>query len=357
MVKILSICIPTYNRKEKLKRLVDSICSQSDSIKDKIEICVSDNASTDGTKQYLNELREKLPFVVKTKFNEVNEGMDANIISSLELGNGEFLWILGDDDYPSQGSLKKLVSFLDRITADKNINLIYLRLDRESFEIDEGEKIISSVEMVKEPNGFMSTNIVRRSAFEHLGHRMICKGIGSGYEHAWIIRLLGIYLPNSKAICFQYPTVCSENSHHRTTLAQQMKFEKAFFYIYTQIFWNCRNAPAFRKYRSFFLKKVMLTMFFPFFEMLCERVFRPNGKENLEFGFFVRIFNAFGPLLWFNYRILKITPHLIVKQLLRIAVWIVGTLKLSRDSNWNHWQRFWETPYETEVTEKRDFFK
>ena len=44
----LSICIPTYNREQYLKQLLDCICNQLKDVEEKVvEICVSDNASTD----------------------------------------------------------------------------------------------------------------------------------------------------------------------------------------------------------------------------------------------------------------------------------------------------------------------
>ncbi|MBR7037253.1 glycosyltransferase [bacterium] len=57
---ILSICIPTYNREVYLKRLVDSIISQKEFVDtDDIEIVISDNASTDSTKDMINKYINK----------------------------------------------------------------------------------------------------------------------------------------------------------------------------------------------------------------------------------------------------------------------------------------------------------
>ncbi|MDR3048957.1 MAG: glycosyltransferase, partial [Elusimicrobiota bacterium] len=45
-----SICIPTWNKAKYLKTTLDSIiCQIDDDIKDKIEICISDDASQDNT--------------------------------------------------------------------------------------------------------------------------------------------------------------------------------------------------------------------------------------------------------------------------------------------------------------------
>ncbi len=55
----VSIIIPTRNRKEKLIRLINSIL-KSNYPENKMEIIVVDNASTDGTFEYLSKTFKKL---------------------------------------------------------------------------------------------------------------------------------------------------------------------------------------------------------------------------------------------------------------------------------------------------------
>ena len=47
---LLSICIPTYNRKERLEGILKKLCAWNE---DRIKILVIDNASTDGTEQMM----------------------------------------------------------------------------------------------------------------------------------------------------------------------------------------------------------------------------------------------------------------------------------------------------------------
>ena len=51
---LLSICIPTYNRAEILRRTLAKITSDKDFDED-IEIVISDNASTDNTQKVCQE--------------------------------------------------------------------------------------------------------------------------------------------------------------------------------------------------------------------------------------------------------------------------------------------------------------
>jgi glycosyltransferase involved in cell wall biosynthesis len=57
---ILSICVPTYNREKCLRRLLDSIVFQKEFIDtNDVEVVISDNASTDSTKELVNEYVKK----------------------------------------------------------------------------------------------------------------------------------------------------------------------------------------------------------------------------------------------------------------------------------------------------------
>ena len=52
---ILTIGIPTYNRRKTLEKTLNSVLSQ---ITNEVELIVSDNASTDDTKIYMNKVLE-----------------------------------------------------------------------------------------------------------------------------------------------------------------------------------------------------------------------------------------------------------------------------------------------------------
>lgn len=56
---LLSICIPTYNRCHYLKKSIDSIVIQEEFINGLVEVVVSDNASTDATKEFVAPYLEK----------------------------------------------------------------------------------------------------------------------------------------------------------------------------------------------------------------------------------------------------------------------------------------------------------
>lgn len=91
----LSICIPTYNRCEILK---DSINEIIPILVDKnIEICISNNSSTDNTHEYIQSLIKLYP-VIKYKRQLRNVGIDQNMMDVMLMATGEFILPLGDDD-------------------------------------------------------------------------------------------------------------------------------------------------------------------------------------------------------------------------------------------------------------------
>ena len=98
---LLTIAIPTYNRKELLKRALNSIIPQLNS---KIEILVSDNASEDGTDELI---AESFPMVRYIK-NKINMGWDYNFLQCYREAKGKYVIILGSDDRISAGCIEYL---------------------------------------------------------------------------------------------------------------------------------------------------------------------------------------------------------------------------------------------------------
>jgi abequosyltransferase len=96
----LSICIPTYNRRKYLGDTITSITTQvSAADASRIEICVSDNASTDGTEILIRELQSRTPVRIIYFRNETNLGADANYLRAVELASGDYCWFMGSDDF------------------------------------------------------------------------------------------------------------------------------------------------------------------------------------------------------------------------------------------------------------------
>ncbi|WP_151736549.1 glycosyltransferase family 2 protein [Paenibacillus tengchongensis] len=120
----LSICIPTWNRAEKLKECLNKFISQIVELEDEVEIIVSDNASTDNTKDIMYELCSKHGFI-KYFSNEVNLGFDGNFLSLINYANGEYIFFCSDDDVLLEEGLRKILNIIKQNEEFSLLSLNY----------------------------------------------------------------------------------------------------------------------------------------------------------------------------------------------------------------------------------------
>ena len=77
-----------------------------------IEVCVSDNGSTDRTESVVLEHANSM--ALKYVKNEENVGVAKNILRAVDLSEGEFVWLVGDDDVLLIDSLARLDKLMQR---------------------------------------------------------------------------------------------------------------------------------------------------------------------------------------------------------------------------------------------------
>jgi abequosyltransferase len=123
---VLSICVPTYNRCFYLIDCLRDLINQAIEInaEKEIEICISNNASTDNTKSEIDKLVSEFPnirFVIN--HNKTNIGADRNFQKVLGMQSGKYTILKGDDDYFAPGGLKFLLNeFKTNTNVDFFIN-------------------------------------------------------------------------------------------------------------------------------------------------------------------------------------------------------------------------------------------
>jgi glycosyltransferase involved in cell wall biosynthesis len=98
----LSIYIPTWNRQHLLDKLLASIEPQ---LTDDVDVFVSVNK---GDTSY------SLPEWVQSRETRINVGGDANIIAGPTLVTGEYVWVIGDDDYLLPGAIAEVLKLIER---------------------------------------------------------------------------------------------------------------------------------------------------------------------------------------------------------------------------------------------------
>lgn len=104
---LLSICIPTYQRSEKLAVLLDSIVRQDDP---RIEVVVSDNGSADDTA----DMVQKFEFLRPLKWHrwDENVGFDHNLLKVVSMASGEYCWLVGSDDALVPGAISHIMDLI-----------------------------------------------------------------------------------------------------------------------------------------------------------------------------------------------------------------------------------------------------
>ena len=93
---LLAICIPTFNRADKLNAVLGHLIKNVKQYN--IPIYISDNASTDDTATKVQEHMKEYKHLVYSK-NEENIGPDLNFEKALKLSKCHYSWLMGDDDF------------------------------------------------------------------------------------------------------------------------------------------------------------------------------------------------------------------------------------------------------------------
>jgi glycosyltransferase involved in cell wall biosynthesis len=117
----LTIVISTYNRVERLRIGLQNVIEKVDNLSfpANVEILVVNNASADGTREYLDSLPTDK---VKVIHNSINQGMLGNLNVCALNSSGDYVWCLGDDDVIFDGAIEEVLQVIE----DNNVPLIYI---------------------------------------------------------------------------------------------------------------------------------------------------------------------------------------------------------------------------------------
>lgn len=117
---LLTIGIPTFNRAANLSILLEAIGGEVRN-SDYIEVIISDNASTDGTDHVCDRARASWPRLTVLR-QTTNIGPERNFMELIRAAAGDYFWLIGDDDLPKIGTIRKIVDLL----ISKEPDLLYL---------------------------------------------------------------------------------------------------------------------------------------------------------------------------------------------------------------------------------------
>jgi len=108
---LVSVLVHNYNYGRYLRQCLESIFAQT---YDNIEICFSDNASTDNSWDIALEFAKKYPGVMTATRNRKNSGSDANFQNCLQNAKGKYFVGLCSDDVLMPDFVAKCVHALER---------------------------------------------------------------------------------------------------------------------------------------------------------------------------------------------------------------------------------------------------
>ena len=109
---ILSVCLITYNQKQYIRQSIDSILSQKTNFN--WELVIADDCSTDGTREIVQEYKQKHPDLIKLILQTKNVGPEANWFDLITYPKTKYmLYAEGDDYFTDPNKLQMQLDFLE----------------------------------------------------------------------------------------------------------------------------------------------------------------------------------------------------------------------------------------------------
>ena len=252
---LVSVIIPTYNRKEKLVRLLESIFRSNFPI-DNLEVIVVDDASTDGTYE---RIQGGFPNV-----RVIRNSRELFLAGSRNVGirnaSGRYLFLIDDDNVVGEDCIKELVRV---------------------FELDDSVGVVAPIMYYfKQPSRVWCAGIKRgkvTSLTTFIGRDEIDKGQFSelieseDFPNAFMVKKevverIGLFDEENFVIHYDeadfgrrvkkagYRIVCNPRAKvwHDVPLPEQLKDKTRFFHVHdsTRAYYAARNRIIFHKKHS-----------------------------------------------------------------------------------------------------------
>lgn len=138
---LVSVVIPTYNRKATLERAILSVLSQTYT---DWELIIVDDGSTDGTEELVEKyISERIHYIK----SEVNQGVSKTRNIGIRHAKGEYVAFLDSDDEWVAEKLEKQLKTMQ----EKGTKVVYCRFSRQYGE--EGTEIMPHMERTEKLEG------------------------------------------------------------------------------------------------------------------------------------------------------------------------------------------------------------
>lgn len=200
----IAIAIPTFNRLEKLKICLQQVEKQYTDDRFEIYCVISNIASTDGTAEYLRNLKsEKIKYVISGESCEAGTYFEINLrnLSRSIPVDIDWVWFHGDDDALAQpDAISRIIDLIE--SSSKKLSVIHAcasTRSRNSGKIIKGSLFdICNTIGYHEMLGWMSSLIVRRAQFVNATMQFTEKAIGCNSTEDFHLKKMSAY-PHSAA--------------------------------------------------------------------------------------------------------------------------------------------------------------
>lgn len=153
---LLTLCIPIYNRLTFLEKQLKRFSEDKELFDKKIQLVIADNCSEEDLKSCCKKYQlQGLKMIYHRQVTNI--GPDKNFEWGFHHADGKYVWLLGSDDVPVSGFVKKLVGHLE----GSDYGLVHLSMRKTAKELMVYENSDDMAIAVSYWITFMSSNIIR----------------------------------------------------------------------------------------------------------------------------------------------------------------------------------------------------
>lgn len=171
----LSICIATFNRANFIAETLDSIVSQ---LNDKVELVIVNGCSPDHTDEVVTPYLNLHPHIRYFK-EDVNSGIDGDYDKAMQYAQGEYCWLMTDDDLVKPGAVNQI---LKRLQSPCDLLVLNAEITNVDFS-----KILDS-RLIKKTGDQTYTLADKDSFLAEMGHGLSFIGCVVISKQKWLSR-------------------------------------------------------------------------------------------------------------------------------------------------------------------------
>jgi len=167
MIKV-SVCVPTFNHKHYISRMLDGALEQKTTFP--FEIVIGDDGSTDGSQDIIRSYQEQYPDIITAFLHTENQGPFEprefagrnNVLQLLKACQGQYVAMCeGDDYWTDPYKLQKQVDFMesnpDFSICHHNMLVTYEDGSESHTFNKENQALISTIDDILQDRWFMAT--------------------------------------------------------------------------------------------------------------------------------------------------------------------------------------------------------